>query len=268
MISFMQKTGILLLALSLSFFVTSVVAEDDEGPLIIDRSSGGGNYSRNKGSFMELLSRLSQLENEIRQLRGDLEMATHDIKQMKTRQRELYNDIDRRIRDLELRIQGGGSYNRKSGSSSSGSSYKAPAKSKVAPADFTKVDSSERREYQAAFKLLRDSRYQQAIDAFRAFLTKYPQGSLAGNAQYWLAEAFYVSRDYNSAISEFQRVVTDYPKHSKVVGSKIKIGYCYYELKEYGKAKQVLRDVIRRYPRSSSAKLARLRLQRMNREGK
>jgi len=238
---------------------------DDDRPMIVDNSSTSSS-SGNKGGVSEILSRMSQLENEIRQLRGDLELATHDIKQMKTRQRELYNDIDRRLSDMEKRVQGGTSFSAPPVASKKSKKSRKQASVKVP--DYSKVDRGERKEYQAAFKLLRDSRYQQAIESFKAYLVKFPKGTFAVNAQYWLAEAHYVSRNFKEAIVEFNKVIKNYPKNSKVTGARIKIGYCYYELKQYAKAKKALKYVIRRYPRSSSAKLARIRLKRMREEGR
>src|SRR2546422_7060560 len=38
-------------------------------------------------------------------------------------------------------------------------------------------------------------------------LARYPKHPLAGNAQYWIGEAYYVQHDYPQALVEFQKVL-------------------------------------------------------------
>ena len=44
---------------------------------------------------------------------------------------------------------------------------------------------SDRDNYQAAFELLKEERYEPAAMAFQQFLVTYPDSELADNAQYW-----------------------------------------------------------------------------------
>ena len=69
-------------------------------------------------------------------------------------------------------------------------------------------------EYLAAYQMLSPSKrhYADAINAFNDFLVKYPESELASNAQYWLAEAHYVSRHNVNALAAFNKVISNYPQ--------------------------------------------------------
>ena len=228
--------------------------------------------------MLDLLNRMDQLENEVRHLRGDIEVLRHDLKEVKDRQRELYLDVDRRLRDLEV---GGVRTGKSAGEAppAGSAAENAPAAAGQAPtstgsgtpgggaASTTLPSPAERNAYDRAFNLLKDGRYPQAISAFDAFLKAYPKSSYADNAQYWLGEANYVSRQFKRALQEFEKVVSHYPHSPKVPDAMLKEGYTYYELHQWDQARTVLQDVIKRYPQSTARRLAETRLQRMRKEG-
>jgi len=231
--------------------------------------------------LLELLGRLDQLEREVRQLRGDLEVTSHDLKGLKDRQRELYLDLDRRLRALEV----GGVHQAPAAAPppspasaapptaataapGSASAAAAPAPASSSPGPATAAPSpQEHQAYEAAFNLLKDGRYPQAITAFQQFLKAHPASGYADNAQYWLGEANYVSRNFKGAANEFGKVLSNYPSSPKIPDAMLKLGFTYYELAKWGEARSTLQDVIKRYPQSTAARLAETRLQRMSKEG-
>ncbi len=121
--------------------------------------------------------------------------------------------------------------------------------------------------YKQAFDLLMQRRYDEAKQAFRAFLRQYPKGRLAANAQYWVGEASYVMRDFATALDEFTKVVQNYPASKKVPDSLLKIAFIQYEQKEWVKARKTLESVVNQYATTTAARLARKRLERMRIEG-
>ncbi len=267
------------------FIVTPVYSEYDDGeqPLIIDNSqpARNSNIPKNVGAKMlDLLTRLNQLETENKQLRGDLESLTHSIKEVKSRQRDLYSEMDKRIRDIELRLKGkvpsvsantGPRYSTGSVSSPTKSHTKSsstPIKKQPVIGSYKPPKASERKAYKRAFALLRKNRFNLAISEFRNFLKQYPSGGYSDTAQYWLAEAYYSSRKYGSAAIQFTKVVQNYPNSPKVAASRVKIGLSYYNLRKYSKARKTLQGVVRDYPGSSSSSLARSRLRTMRKEGR
>ncbi len=119
-------------------------------------------------------------------------------------------------------------------------------------------------EYQQAFKLLKQSQYDQAIKAFATFLQAHPQNQYSDNAQYWMAEALYVKRQYEDAIKEYNNLVSNYPESQKVPHGLLKIGYSYQELGKADEAKLWYTDVKQRFPGTTASRLANDRLKHIN----
>jgi len=200
------------------------------------------------------------LRKEISSLREQVEQQDYELESMKQRQRNLYIDMDRRINNVEA----GGRNNAK---------FVAPV-----PPPGTKItkstvpvvvagDADGKAAYDKAFALLKEGQYKQSIASFEVFKASYPNSKYADNAQYWLGEASYVSRDYKKALTEFQQLIAQYPNSSKNSGARLKIGYVYFELKNWSAAREALQQVITLYPDATVAKKANERLQRMKREG-
>lgn len=124
----------------------------------------------------------------------------------------------------------------------------------------------ERDQYREAFELLKARDYAAARSAFSDMVERYPQGQFADNGRYWLGEIGYVTQDYPAAQSAFSRLVTDYPQSPKVPAAMLKLGYVSYEQDEFDAARRVLEEVVRRFPQTTEARLAQGRLDRMQRE--
>jgi tol-pal system protein YbgF len=122
---------------------------------------------------------------------------------------------------------------------------------------------AEQAAYAQAFDLLKASNYPAAVTAFKAFVTSYPLSDLASNAQYWLGETYYVTRDFTSALDAFQRVVRDWPASRKAPDALVKLGFTQAELKRYPAARSTLNLVISQYPGTDAAKLAEDRLTKL-----
>ncbi len=235
-------------------------------PVVTPRVDAGATPVEQRMVF--LLERVEQLERELRQLRGDAEQTNHQLEEVKRRQRELYLDVDRRLRELEL-----GASNRTTQSSTpatppaAGASASTPAAGSAPQAASAAPSADERAAYEGAFTLLKEGRYPQSIEALQKFLKAYPQSGYADNAQYWLGEANYVSREYKTAAAEFEKVVSQYPNSSKVPDAMLKLGFTRYELQQWGEARKALEQVVSQFPNSTAARLAETRLQRMRKEG-
>jgi len=122
---------------------------------------------------------------------------------------------------------------------------------------------AEQKAYKDAFGLLKSGRYEDAATAFQDFLTAYGQGEFADNAQYWLGETFYVTRQFDLALAEFQTLVMQHPKSQKLTHAMLKIGYIHDELGQPAEARQALGQLIERFPKTTAAGLAKKRLQRL-----
>jgi tol-pal system protein YbgF len=213
-------------------------------------------------TLIELHQTVQALQREVQNLRGEVELQGHTLSQLKQRQRELYLDVDRRLQQMETG-QAGAAAPAPSGAAQPGPTAAAAAPGQLSPAAPPVDSAEEQRAYQAAFDLLKSGRYDQAAKAFQDFLGQYPSGQYADNANYWLAEAFYVTRKFEPALKQFEQLVADYPQSQKLTHALLKIGYIHDELGQREQAKQVLDDLIKRFPDSTAAGLARKRLQQI-----
>lgn len=203
---------------------------------------------------------MQSLREEISALRELVEQQDYELESMKQRQRSLYLDMDRRINNVEA----GG---RNSGKAAAPVPPPNTSSAVTAAPVVVAGDADGQAAYSKAFALLKEGQYEQSIKAFEGFKANYPNSKYADNAQYWLGEANYVSRDYKRALSEFQQLIAQFPQSSKNPGARLKIGYVYFELKNWSAAREALQQVITLYPDTTVAKKANERLQRMKREG-
>ena len=200
--------------------------------------------------LVNLMSQLDAMQKDLATLRNDVETLQYQVDQSGTRQRDLYLDIDQRLQELEkananLTVFEGGSLN---------------------PGQLPVPGGTDRANYQAAFELLKQGRYDQAAIALQQFMVAFPDSDLSDNAQYWLAETHYVTQQYAEALPAFQTVVKRYPESRKIPDALLKIGYCNYELKRLTAAEKALRSVVDQYPETTAARLASQRLDRIKTE--
>ncbi len=209
-----------------------------------------------RDNLLDLLQQLEALQAEVRQLRNSVEVQGHELEQLKSRQRSLYDDLDKRLRETERK-----------GVASAVTPFAAePVAAESVPAAPRSITARQQQEYDAAFELMKQGLYERAIKAFREFLAKNPDSGLADNAQYWVAEGNYVLRNYKLALEEFTKVMND-PQSTKLPDALLKVGYVHYELGNWDKARKALTEVGQRYPGTTVARLAAARLDKMKKEG-
>jgi len=219
-----------------------------------------------RNTLVDLTIELDALKAEIRSLKGQLEVQAYDIKRLREREREVTEDFDRRLRELE---RGGGAAGRTAAPTAgtpSASAAPSTGKTSTAATGATAAaanPATEQQEYDAAFALIKQGYYDRAAKAFQQFIAKYPNSTLADNAQYWVGETYYVVRNFRGAIGEYNKVVERYPNSDKAPDALLKIGYSQYELGQLDKARVTLSQVIARYPNTGVAKSAQLRLSKM-----
>lgn len=249
--------------------------------------------TRPDNQLVDLLNRIERLEDELRRLRGELELYRHQ-----------QQDLARRLQTLE---QSGGA----------GDTIEEPAAEEPAPEPATESETiplqpaapippptatppplnlppgaasqprgipsaptatpvtrlppppesgapltpEEQSAYSAAFDTLREGRYEEAINQLQGFLARYPFSSLAGDAQYWLGESYYVLREFERAKQAFLSLGIDHPDSRHLADAMLRLAYIYGDSGDKAKAKEVLQKLMETYPDSRAAGLARQRLQ-------
>jgi len=204
------------------------------------------------GALIDLAEQVDNLQRQTAELRGRTESLEHDTEGTTDRQRDLYVDLDDRLRALEQSTL-----------------TRQPVTQTAAAAtnSLPVPGGSDRENYEAAFELLKQQQYQAAGAAFGQFLVSFPESQLTDNAQYWLAESYYVTDQFEEALSQFQVVLSRYPRSRKLPDALLKIGYSNYELDRWAAARSALEKVRDDFPDSTAARLAAQRLDRMTDEG-
>lgn len=115
--------------------------------------------------------------------------------------------------------------------------------------------------YDTAYQDLVRGQIDLAREGFLEFLRKYPQSTLADNAQYWIGESYYTQKNYARAAAEFAEVPDKYPTSDKLAAAMLKRAYALLGLNRNAEARTLLEHVIKKFPRSAEAELARVKLQ-------
>ena len=193
---------------------------------------------------LELSQQLERLRQEVTQLRGQLEVSANEVQMASKRQRDMYVDLDTRMRRLEV---------------PAAAAAVAPAAAGAAAATSEATD-VEARAYEAAQGQRKIGNYQGAIAGFRNFLSQYPKSTLSHRAQYWIGDSYYNLRDFKNAIASQQRLISAFPDSASVPDALLNIASSQIELGEAAAARRTMDGLIARYPASEAADKARRRL--------
>jgi tol-pal system protein YbgF len=116
--------------------------------------------------------------------------------------------------------------------------------------------------YEAAINQLKRGQFDVAEAEFANFLKRYPTHNLAGNAQYWLGETFYVRGAYRQAAEAFLTGYSTYSSSTKAPDSLLKLGMTLAALGQQEQACATLGELTRRFPSATQAVKQRAQLER------
>jgi tol-pal system protein YbgF len=206
--------------------------------------------SRNKAQ-VNIQRQLDQLHTEVNELRGVTELHTHQLSQVLERQRELYQEIDKRVNEVLE-------------STSKSTSVAVVPVASVNPTIDTNGYSNnltENEAYDRALNLvLKDKRYKQAILEFKAFNKSFPKSSYAPNAHYWLGQLLFNQGELEQAKQEFLIVVVEHKASTKRPDALLKLAMVAQKQNNSKKAIATYQQLLKEYPESTAAKLAKPRL--------
>ena len=208
-----------------------------------------------------LIDKLQGVQQELQELRGQLEVQAHEITKLKQQQIDFYKDLDARIRQEPEKL----------GHSTPATSLDEEKKvSQITPAPSSTTNparanpADEQISYLAAYELIKNKQYDAAVNAMQTFTNTYPQGGYTANAQYWLGELYMVKKDYPKAIQHFDIVLNQFPSSSKSSASLLKVGYALAASGQTDAAKKRLQSVVKNYPDTHAAALALAKLESLN----
>ncbi|MCC5853010.1 MAG: tol-pal system protein YbgF [Alkalimonas sp.] len=196
---------------------------------------------------MRMQQHLEQLLDEVSELRGQTELHSHQLEEIVQRQRDIYQEIERRM-----------------------SAGPAPAQMQIETSidpvqtPFSS-DVSENDAYDRAVQMvLRDRRYDAAITEFERFLQNYPNSVYAANANYWLGELVLRDNELSKAKTYFQRVVQNFADSNKVPDALFKLGQVAERENNVAAARQYYQRVVEQHPNAPAVRLAQGRLDSLN----
>ncbi len=194
------------------------------------------------GQLRELFYQLQVLQQEIQDLRGQVEEQTYLVNRLQRDQKEQYLDLDRRLVALS------------SNQPAPGPSSSAPS---AAPISVPSGDLTEREAYSQAFEAMRAREFDVSMAGFQNLIETYPNGQFTPNAYYWVGELYLVARaDPELARQSFMQVVSLYPDHQKAPDALYKLGVVYHNLGDTTTSLNYLQRVQQEHPNSSAAGLA------------
>ena len=229
--------------------------------------------------LVDLLNQIESLNQEMSRIKGQLEVAAHNIETSQQRQRDLYTDIDNRLRKLEAAPAAAATMAPASAMDPMGAtvSTDAPPTTPTDPSSSVTATvaptlappggpsagatpSSEASDFQNAQALYQAGKYREAFGAYEKFLQTYPNSSHAPEAQYALGFTQFSLKNYKAAMNTQQKLIRQYPTHARVPDAMLSIANSQIQLSDVEGAKQTLRTLLSRYPNSEAAPAAKKRL--------
>ncbi|UPW20608.1 tol-pal system protein YbgF [Agarivorans sp. TSD2052] len=187
---------------------------------------------------LDMQNQVEELSDSMSTMVGQIEQNNYQIEQMIERQREIYQELDRRFAQVQT-----------------------SATTTQATAVATPTAVGEDQAYDAAVALvMQDKNYDAAIPAFETFISDFPKSSYAPNAHYWLGQLQYTRGQRAEASQQFNTVVNDYPQSNKVAESLLKLGIIAQFQNNNEEAKNLFTRVVEEHPNSAAAGLAKNRL--------
>jgi tol-pal system protein YbgF len=229
----------------------------------------------------DLLRDVEQIKSDLAKLRGQYEVLSYEMEQANKRQRDLYLDLDGRLRKLETGTGGAAAAanpGAPSGAPPGGPPGGAPAsegaplpgnppagtgpqppgpRGALSPAPDL---ASEQRAYDSALDRFKSGNYAAAVTSFQSFAKANPKSALAPSALYWAGNAQYALKDYRAAIATQRQMIATYPDSQKVPDALLNISSCYVEMRDGASARRALEEIITKYPGTDAAGKARQRL--------
>lgn len=234
--------------------------------------------ARNR-SIIDLFNQVETLKAEFARLRGQIELLQNEMENTQKRQRDLYVDLDGRLRKVETQL--------------AAAQAPAPASAAMPPATVgptggtppviaapatgstpvTAVTAdparsappavdpvAEQRAYDLGLEQFRAGRFGEAVVTFQTFIRTFPRSTLVPSAQYWIGNSLYATRDYRGAIAAQRQLLAQHPDSAKASDALLNIATAQSDLGELQAARTSLQEVISKYPASEAAGKARQRL--------
>jgi tol-pal system protein YbgF len=209
-----------------------------------------------------LLSQIAALRQELNELRGQLEVQSHDLKLLKEEQLAYYKDLDSRL------LEKGNNRVETYAKVAEPTHSKAEASNQSSAIELSKATNSKRPDeqlsYAFAYEQIQSKHYDNALKAMSEYIQYFPNGAYTANAYYWKGELLIKKADFSQAMQAFKAVITDFPDSTKVAPAMYKLGTTYALIGDLDSADKTLKEVIHKFPDTATARLAESKLNKIN----
>ncbi len=197
----------------------------------------------------ESIAQLDRMRAELQTLTGNVETQNFQMKQLTESNERHYRDMEMRLNAIESQIKlFQDQLNR--------------ALAAVSPKLL-----QETKDFQKGLDAVQRAEYQQAIQSFQQFLKQYPKSPQKGEAQFWIAECRYGTKDFTQAIKDYQKFVEQFPKSSHTPQAVLKQGDGFLTLQMKDEAKVFYKKVMQDFPHSQEAAMAKGKLEALEKTG-
>ena len=114
-------------------------------------------------------------------------------------------------------------------------------------------DLTPKKQYEFATSFLKVGDYTTAERAFREFVLDNGEHELAGSAQYWYAETFRIRQLYTDAASAYLEGYQKYPKGNKAPINLLKLGVSMVQIGEKDQGCKMINGVEKQYPKANQS---------------
>lgn len=186
-------------------------------------------------SLLDLNNQLEAMRGEVAKLRGSGEQSVRELADLQSRQKDLGQAVDDRLRKVE------------------------PVKVTLDGREFL-VDADEKRTYDAAMALIRNAEFDKAVALLTTFQRRFLGSPYADSVRFWQGNALYGKRDYKDAIAAFRAFVAGAPAHPRAPEALLAIANSQAEMKDARGARRTIDELLKAYPQSEAAQAGKERL--------
>lgn len=198
---------------------------------------------------MNLPQRVTDLQQQLAQVRGQLQEQQRDLQLFSNQLRSFYSDLNQRItqvKNLNSDIPNESTKSNVNSISSKGS-----------------IQLQDSTAYQKALNFLTKREFDKAEAAFQNYLNDYPNGNYVANAHYWLGEIYLEHKDMKKAALEFKIIISKFAKSEKALDAQLKLAVIHAQNGQVAQAKQELTEIKKLHSNSTVGQLASIRLQQL-----
>lgn len=230
--------------------------------------------------------RMTQLEERLRMMQGTIEETNFRNRKLEEKLIKIQQENDFRFKDLEAKLAAASAAPSESAvttvtppaaphdgkdavdanaieaASKPDAATKKPVnepaidatKADAPKEDVKKVDpkTNPAEQYNHAFRLLNQTKYDESRAAFKEFIAKNPKSPLISNAYYWMGETYYVKRDYVQSADAFRQGYESNNKGTKAADNLLKLSMSLSALKRKEEACIVLKQVVSEYEKKNA----------------